>query len=123
MSEIIYVACPYWHDDPTVRQSRAEIATAYAAHLATKGHAVYSPLTHTVPLSQLEPEIPEAFWLGNSLAMLQHCTEMHLLTLPGWKESKGVRAEWEHCSAAGKTVVMVMPKLAKHGGGYEFPRL
>ena len=47
----IYLAIPYSHKDPHIREYRFNIANQIAAALMKKGYAVYSPISHTHPIA------------------------------------------------------------------------
>src|SRR6266404_2207875 len=47
---IIYLACPYTDEEPTIRLRRFELATAAAATLVRRGFVVFSPITMTHPM-------------------------------------------------------------------------
>jgi len=93
----IYVACPYSHPDQAVREERVLAADKYAAKLMERGHIVFSPLSHSHPISKhckVDPTDHD-FWLRQDLAWLKACHRMHVLCLDGWQESKGVKEEIE----------------------------
>ena len=91
--EIIYLASPYSHPDPAVREARFEAACKAAAGILREGGIVFSPIAHSHHIAKygLPPEL--GFWLRIDRAILAHCSAVHVLMLPGWRESKGVEAE------------------------------
>ena len=94
-NEIIYLACPYAHPDTAVRDWRYNTACRTAAQLIKQGYAVFSPLSHSLPIAKSGdlPDIDTGFWLKQDLLFLRLCGKVFVLTLPGWEESTGVRAE------------------------------
>ncbi len=102
--ELVYVASPYSHDDPSVRQRRFELVAEFAAHLMRDGLFVYSPIAHTHPIAQHGLPLGWDFWEKYDRVMLPRCDRMIVLTLDGWDDSKGVSAEIEIMRAAGKCV-------------------
>jgi hypothetical protein len=44
---MIYLASPYSHPDPAVRQERYEAVCQAAAELISRGHIVFSPVAHS----------------------------------------------------------------------------
>ena len=88
---MIYIACPYWHPELKVRDSRRKIAMAYADKLTRSGVLNYSPLTYTERYAN--NEIPENYWIRHGLEMVKACDEMHILCVPGWRDSKGIQGE------------------------------
>jgi len=102
---MIYIAAPYSHEDDFVQAYREGVATKYAAKLMAQGKMVFSPLTHCRPLALLE-NLPHnwEFWKEYNLHFLRSCTELHVITLDGWKESKGVNAEIEAAKELGLVI-------------------
>lgn len=101
---MIYLASPYTHLDPTVRQSRFEAVCQATAALIRRGEIVYSPIVHGHPLCQYGLPGDWAFWQEYDLAFLKKCDRLFVLTLEGWKESVGVRAEIEAAQKLEKPV-------------------
>lgn len=94
MSDLIYLACPYSHDDPSVRRERFRLANEYAGRLMNAGLLIFSPISHTHPIAE-EGELPLGweFWERCDRTYLDVCRAMIVLKLDGWAESKGVSAE------------------------------
>ena len=95
--KLAYLACPYTHENPTVRERRHEIANDYAARL-TADVAVFSPITHGPMLEQyLKPSVSKnhKFWMDQCIPILRVCQEVFVLPLSGWRQSKGVQIELE----------------------------
>jgi hypothetical protein len=92
----IYLASPY-SASPEVNHSAALRATAL---FIRAGLIVYSPIVHCHPI-HLESASPGSFtfWQRHNFAILAKASDLWVLTLPGWKESTGVRAEIEHANA------------------------
>lgn len=91
----IYIASPYSHVDPAVREKRFKDVTEIAAHLFVRYDCVFLlPITQGHLLAQLG-EIESDFerWKTQSLGMLSVCDEMWVIMLNGWKKSKGVGEE------------------------------
>lgn len=97
MSKLIYLASPYTHPDPDVQEQRyAEIAKA-AAQFIKQGHCVYSPIAHWHKIAEL------AIAAGNPIThdeflhvdeqFILCCSEVWVVKLPGWGDSKGVMRE------------------------------
>jgi hypothetical protein len=97
----VYVAAPYSHPEPSVRAERARLATEYATHLLTTAHergeplVVYSPLSTTHSMALLGCADGWEFWRAMDVAYLGASRRLHVLTLDGWQESRGVAAEIE----------------------------
>ncbi|HIJ58698.1 MAG TPA: DUF1937 family protein [Deltaproteobacteria bacterium] len=96
----IYLAAPYGHKDPKVREQRVEAVNKKAAELMMDGHLVFSPLSHSHPISKhctVDP-CDNNFWLRQDLWVLEICDVMQILCLDGWKESDGIDTEWRKAS-------------------------
>lgn len=99
MSKLIYLAAPYTDPDASVSALRAEQASYAAAMLMSRyGFAVFSPITHghaVVDHLPLEKAISHDFWMEQCVPVLSRCDELHILRLPGWDRSRGVKYEWD----------------------------
>lgn len=94
MSGLIYLASPYSHPDAEMREDRFRRVCVATAALMREGVHVYSPIAASHPLATIA-ELPTdfAFWQSYDEAMISRCSEVWVLTLPGWSESVGVREE------------------------------
>jgi nucleoside 2-deoxyribosyltransferase len=89
----VYLASPYSHPDPRVRAERFEAANRAAAALMGAGFCVFSPISHSHPISQCGVPGDWTRWEVLDRWMLRQCDEVVVLTLDGWRESRGVQAE------------------------------
>ena len=101
----IYLACPYSHPDPAVREARFEAVNRAAAQLMRLGHSVFSPISMTHPIAEAA-DLPKGwdFWAAQDLPFLEWCDKVVVLMLPGWKESTGVDEEVRIALDMGKIV-------------------
>ena len=90
---MIYLASPYSHPDPVVRQWRFDAACQATAAMIRDGRPVFSPVVHSHPLTRYGLPVEWEFWERYDRAYMAACREFAILTLEGWKESKGVKAE------------------------------
>lgn len=115
MPSVAYLACPYSHPDPKVRQERAETVTRVAGQLIRQGIFVYSPLTHNLPFVEML-SLPTGWmnWAAFDHEMVSRCDRLFVLKLPGWEESKGVAAEVAHAQSLGLPIEWLeySPELA-----------
>lgn len=91
---LIYLAVPYSHPDPAVRQERFEKVNSMAARLMQAGYLIFSPISHTHPIA-LAGGLPTGweYWQAYDRAVLKSCSAMLVYALHGWRESKGVAGE------------------------------
>lgn len=91
---MIYLASPYTHDDPNVREVRYLKAVAETVRLASLRHVVYSPVVHWHEVAKRHFLPHDAsFWEYQNRSMLRLATALYILTLDGWQESVGVTQE------------------------------
>lgn len=102
---LIYLASPYSHPDPAVRQQRFETVCFIAARLMREGHHVYSPIAHTHPIA-VKGELPTGFeyWEAFDRKMITACDAVWVAMMDGWRESVGVTAEIKIADELGKPV-------------------
>lgn len=101
--KLIYLTCPYTHDDPEIRKLRVLVATQAAARIMEVSEAmVFSPLTHNHSIMEVYPLVPgHDFWMPRDLRILRVCDELAVLMLSGCTESKGVAEEVSAAKAVG----------------------
>ena len=93
---MIYLASPYSHPAKRVRARRYEEAVWAAGSLIVRrGEAVFSPIAHSHPIAEAA-RLDGTFsgvWAEMDLAIIAICSEVVVLRLAGWEESKGIAAE------------------------------
>lgn len=91
---LVYLACPYSHKDPAVKEQRFRLANAAAANLMQQGMPVFSTITHNHPIA-LKHNLPGdwKFWEGYNRAFLSCSHKLIVLMADGWEDSVGVQAE------------------------------
>lgn len=94
---LTYLACPYSHPNPAVREERYRAANEAAVALirAFKWN-VFSPITHSHPMHELGLDGDWRFWEHIDMEYLSVSRRLVVLTMPGWHASVGVRAEHHH---------------------------
>ena len=104
----LYLASPYSHKDPVVRQRRYESAQMCVYQYLQRRVWVYSPIVHCHPLS-LEYALPgdAKFWEDFNHAMIASSQGIRVLTIPGWQESLGVTEEISFARERGLSVKFV----------------
>jgi hypothetical protein len=101
---MIYLASPYSHPDPPIREARFNAACRATAELVLAGRAVFSPIVHGHPLVRFGLPTDWSFWQRFDEEHLRLCDEVLVLQIDGWRESVGVRAEVEFAAALGNRV-------------------
>jgi hypothetical protein len=95
-TELIYLACPYSHQDVSVRIARFEAANKTAAKLIEAGNHVFSPISHTHPIEMAaQGKLPMGweYWAAYDERMIGYCDRLIVLAIEGWTISTGVQAE------------------------------
>ncbi|NIV93774.1 DUF1937 family protein [candidate division KSB1 bacterium] len=84
---MIYLACPYSHDDPAIRALRFRVVTQFASKLMMDGFSIFSPITHCHPIAEFG-DLPTSwfYWRKYDREMIEMCDSIMVLMLPGWKE-------------------------------------
>lgn len=91
---MIYLASPYTHKDPFVREDRYLRAMQALKHLLLSGTWAYSPIVHCHELAKIADLPREAgFWRRYNFGMLACCKGIIILRIDGWQESVGVAEE------------------------------
>lgn len=93
VSDLVYLACPYSHENAQVRQERFVLANRKSAELMRAGILVFSPISHTHPIAEYGLPLGWDFWERYDRIYLGMSKAMIILTADGWEQSKGVLAE------------------------------
>ena len=101
---MIYLASPYSHPNPVIREQRFHDACRAAASLIQSGQAVFSPIVYGHPLVTYGLPTEWSFWEAHDRLHLERCEELVVLMLAGWRRSAGVEAEIRIARELGKPV-------------------
>lgn len=102
---MLYLASPYSDPNEVVRDLRALTVMRAASQLAIEGIPVYSPIAHWHYPAKLFTLPKDAdFWRRLNFAILARCTELGMLLIPGWRESKGMEEEYQEALRLGLPV-------------------
>lgn len=104
-----YLACPYSHPEPTIREARFEKVNQVAAGLMRKGRIIFSPISHTHPIALYALPKDWQFWRQYDLVFIQLCKKVIVLMLPGWEESVGVQSEIKIAKSLKKPIEYIEP--------------
>ena len=107
----IYLASPYSHELPEVREQRFREAQRAAAWLFVKGIWVYSPIAHWHDITKWHslPTHAEPHKAAND-AFQAKATATYVLCLEGWASSKGVKGEIEFALRLHQPVLALCPQ-------------
>lgn len=108
---LTYLACPYTHPDPAVREARFHAANLATSQLSMAGEKVFSPISQSHPVA-LAGGLPTdwEYWADFDTAILEICCRIVVLALPGWQESKGVQAEIAIAERLGIPMELLRPQ-------------
>ncbi len=101
---MIYLASPYWHADPAVRNQRFRAACRVTAQMIREGTTVFCPVVyeHALVGEGLPGDL--SFSQRHDSENLAHSEEVVVLRLDGWEASDGVQAELRLAAALGKRI-------------------
>ena len=109
---IIYVAGPYSHKEARVRHDRYLAHERYVAKLVKAGHTAYSPIVHFHAMAERHNfPYSSTFWNNHLSSMLLACDKIHILQLPGWKDSVGLGFERSIAKVAGIEILEIQWSL------------
>lgn len=95
---MIYLASPYTHPDPFVREMRyVSTMKVLVEQYLLKARWAYSPIVHCHELAKIG-DLPKdgSFWKQYDFHMLELAEELHILRLDGWTSSEGIKNELTH---------------------------
>lgn len=106
---MIFLASPYSHPSANVRGERFLQAATAAGNIILNGYNVFSPISHSHYIFELVPATGSSWeqWAEINHEMIDLSTEVWVLALNGWEQSKGVANEIEYAGATGKPVKFV----------------
>lgn len=111
----IYLAGPYSDGDPEVEKERFEKLTKVAGQIIKEGHFVFSPITHCHPIA-IQTSLPGnyEYWKKYNETFLRMCDELWLVTLKGYRDSKGLNAEFDLARELGKPYKFITEYYMAH---------
>lgn len=114
MSGFVYLASPYSHQDPAVREARYRSACRAAARLMDDGFVVFSPIAHSHPIEQIGLGSVRSgqFWKNQDIPLLRHASRLVVLRLDGWEKSAGIAWEMETARAIHIPISYIDPEPA-----------
>lgn len=111
MKTLIYLASPYTHNataKPDVIEQRFDDVCKVASILFHQGYLVFSPIAHTHPI-KMRGGLPGGweFYAEYDKRMMDACDELWVLTIPGYRESVGIKEEIQYATETEKPVRFV----------------
>jgi hypothetical protein len=91
-----YIATPYSHMDPAVRERRYLLAiqAVLALHKVFPREMIYSPIVYWHPAALLHNLPTEhGYWEQINNTEIAHCDELLVIQLKGWEHSRGIARE------------------------------
>lgn len=92
MAGLIYLASPYSHNSPAVREARYFAARSYAIQAMREGHAIISPIVYGKDM-ETQIGIDYKSWQPINDTLIRLSSALWVLQLYGWEISKGVAHE------------------------------
>ena len=109
-SELIYLASPYSHDNPRIREQRFNEVCKAAAVLMQQGLFVFSPIAHSHPIAQYGLPTNFEYWQKYNDAWMECCSKLFILTIGGWTTSKGIAGEILMAEKLSKPIYLLLPE-------------
>ena len=121
----VYIASPYSHQNPAVRQQRFEavceqmdlyrsmcgtgwayeVGTTSGTTVVKTNDSFVSPIEYTHPFAVAYHMPNDSHWWRElNYSVLDRCDALWVLQLDGWQESEGVQDEIEYAESKGKRV-------------------
>lgn len=109
--KLYYLASPYSHDDPDIREERYLVVQKAAIDLMMENVWAFSPITYNHPMLPIR-QFPTSFdfWEEYDKAFIDHSTGLIVLMMDGWKESIGVTEEIRYAEELGIPVYYIEPE-------------
>jgi len=102
---LIYLASPYSHEYPGIREKRFKEVCMIAGNLIKAGYQVFSPIAHTHPIAiHASLELDFNTWIKLDTLMLKKSDFLVIALMDGWVKSTGVRKEIKIAGELGKPV-------------------
>jgi hypothetical protein len=105
---MIYLASPYNHPDPAVREDRFIRVCKVAGRLLAQGITSYCAIAHTHPIEKYA-ELPPGwdYWQKMDEEFLALAEKLVVVKMEGWDKSEGITAEIARTQALGKAVEFI----------------
>lgn len=117
---MIFISSPYSDLQKSVIKKRVDMITYYAGYLLNQGIVSISPIIVGEQIMK-HFNFPSDFnfWDKVCFSYLEKSSEMHVLTLYGWRGSKGVNGEIEYAEKNGIPIKYI-DVIDHENGVYDF---
>lgn len=103
-----YLASPYTHEDPFIREQRYLYALKVTADRLKRREWTYSPIVHCHEMAKLfGMPVEHEFWLEYDRTMIRAAEKVLILRIDGWTSSTGLLSERQYAEEIGKPVVYI----------------
>lgn len=103
---MIYLASPYSHPNPAVREQRYIMARIFTLWALQQPLPLFSPIVYGHEFGSQLGYVFEA-WKTLNDAMIRACEQVWVLRIDGWEDSRGVKHEIEFARSLGKPIIYV----------------
>lgn len=104
---MIYIASPYYHTSKRIRLQRIVEAERYLHYLFSLGIDAFSPIVHNGRGAEAFGPVKMERYFSLDCHMMDSCSMMHILALPGWTTSRGVAVEIGYMMAKDRPIRLV----------------
>lgn len=107
----VYLASPYSSPDPAIRHQRFIAACEAGIRLFDMGISAFIPVVQSHPIAERmgDRHADHAYWMAVDLPLLAKAAKLIVLTLDGWRESRGVADKIEFAKDRGIPVEYMAP--------------
>lgn len=100
-----YLASPYSHPDPAIRESRFGSVAWHAGSLMADGHFIFCPILQShLPAKDFELPYEFEWWEKFNRTFIEASKGVIVADMQGWRESRGVTHEIELARTLGLPV-------------------
>ena len=105
MSNIVYIAVPYSHEDKLAEDWRFDKINKYTAYRTINfDETIFSPISMMHPVAKYGLPTDWKFWKKFDTEFLQVSSMLIVLCLPDWEKSIGVAAEIDIMKSLNKPI-------------------
>lgn len=110
MSDLIYLASPYSHENKNIEAYRFAKAEEFVAMQMEKGKIIFSPIVYSHRIAiHFNLGTTSLYWKTFNDEIQSRCDSTWVLKLPGWDKSIGVSQEIKLAERLGHEVQFVEP--------------